>query len=1477
MKNKMVIKIFSLLAASALIMTQVSDCTVYAKEDAAIEEAANAAKEAAKKGKTVNAEEIEKTGETAGKIAQGEETGVISREADVTVTAQSKKETVAVSTADELAAVAAKCDIDNWSANKRIELQEDISLADYDFEPIQIFAGTFNGNGHTISGFHYKGSGYADGFFRYITQTGIVQDLTVTGIIEAENEKDCTGGICGVNGGWILNCTFRGRVEGKSETGGIAGENESSGTINSCSVYGSVTGYDRAGGMAGANYGMIRNCKNMAGINSDSSWLEDKDEAGLEWLLEEVSEKKLVSGTDIGGIAGYSKGIIANCTNTGVVGYEHNGYNIGGIVGRQSGQVASCSNNGSVYGRKDVGGIVGQMEPYISVEEAESISEAVQRLHNLVDQFLEDASDTQDTVSADFNVLRTHADLALSNADSIAGQTTEFIDKNVAAVNEVGNRVGYIMDRLPYVLEDVNKAVDKMNKAADDLKKVADALKSANKVGDETYDETKYVRLSLVSGVGGNVYADKAAPAEGEEVRLTITPDKGYKVSYIAATDAKKNNVALTEAESAYEGSNEYTFTMPAENVVVKAEFAAVNSGEAGNPEAAFVKYVGADAPSKKDEGNMANVSATSNKAGASGSAEMADKAGVPDATTAAGGKPGASNTAGMTEESGAANTADKEEVSDTSDTASAEDKPDASDMTSAEDKQGASDTTSAEDKPDAPDMTSAADKQGASDTTDTTEKSDTSDTTNMTDVSDTKIIIESNAGGKADYSISGTVVTLTLRPNSGYMVADAPAVTDGEGNQISTSKQGADSNVYTFNIDGVVQPVRVKITFVPNTASGAVSDSWSDLGKNIALLQTQMQNISNIMANINKLMEGKDIKDFTKEDAARLTEYMVELAGALSDAGAALSSVLGDLTTLSDIMPPYIEDALKKAGVEMNHLIEDLKSVFSYLDSAFGLLRSTILYLNGKFDIQFAKLGDGMHTSINGLFDELEAISSYAGRINNDLSAHSDILEADLHAINDQINTIFQLFVQRLEDVEDLYYEESGYEDVSDEDIDENSDGKVERSINSGIVKGDINVGGIAGSMAIDEEDPEGNAAGSVHYSFGSRYLTKCIIDRCKNDGNITAKKDGVGCIAGYMNLGIIANSEAYGSAESTDGEYVGGVSGESLALIKNCCSLASLKGSGYIGGIAGSGRKIQDCYSMALINAAAIRKGAIAGWIETGEDERLDYGDDIYGNFFVSNELRGIDEVSYAGIAEPVTYEEILRMDGITSQFRHLQLTFVADDNVVERMEVEYGKPLSEIEFPNAPYVEGSYGKWPEVTNMSMDGNITLRAEYYDNITTLSSAEALSSEDEAYDGASDKPYAYIDGIYTDDAVLNVSKEEKTAQETKSGIGKNAKSVIYGITVENGGLSGEAVSKVRIYNPYEKVKTVMEKVGESWEDISYKEYGRYIQVDMEGDAGTYCIISGDGNYGFIVWIAGAAAILLLAVIIIRRRSRALT
>ena len=74
------------------------------------------------------------------------------------------------------------------------------------------------------------------------------------------------------------------------------------------------------------------------------------------------------TATDIGGVVGINYTVILGCVNKGNVGYKNMGYNIGGIAGSQSGFVSECSNFAEVMGRKEVGGIVGHMEPHIVLE-----------------------------------------------------------------------------------------------------------------------------------------------------------------------------------------------------------------------------------------------------------------------------------------------------------------------------------------------------------------------------------------------------------------------------------------------------------------------------------------------------------------------------------------------------------------------------------------------------------------------------------------------------------------------------------------------------------------------------------------------------------------------------------------------------------------------------------------------------------------------------------------------------------------------------------------------------------------------------------------------------------------------------------------------------------------------------------------------------------------------------------------------------
>ena len=174
-------------------------------------------------------------------------------------------------------------------------------------------------------------------------------------------------------------------------------------------------------------------------------------------------------------------------------------------------------------------------------------------------------------------------------------------------------------------------------------------------------------------------------------------------------------------------------------------------------------------------------------------------------------------------------------------------------------------------------------------------------------------------------------------------------------------------------------------------------------------------------------------------------------------------------------------------------------------------------------------------------------------------------------------------------------------------------------------------------------------------------------------------------------MKHGVILDSEGYGSVESMEGDFAGGICGESLTVIRHCFALCSVSGNKNVGGIAGYGDTLKDCYAMADCSAKAGRKGAIAGQIVRYDTRRNEEETKVSGNYYVSDELCGIDNVSYAGMAEPVSYEALLATPQLPSAFRHLRVIFRIEDTYLGEQEVAFGESLSALQYPEIPEKEG------------------------------------------------------------------------------------------------------------------------------------------------------------------------------------------
>ena len=167
------------------------------------------------------------------------------------------------------------------------------------------YEGTFDGNGHTISGLNVTGDFQYAGLFGVVTG-GTIKNLTVAGNVSPSIIQCGAGGIVGraSDAAKIENCSNRCSVTGRNSSiiGGISGYNVDGAKIIDCYNVGTISGTfaQGAGGIAGHNAGTISNCYNVGTVSIPNS-------------------------TSVGEIVGNNYGAVENCyylntTNNNAVG-----------------------------------------------------------------------------------------------------------------------------------------------------------------------------------------------------------------------------------------------------------------------------------------------------------------------------------------------------------------------------------------------------------------------------------------------------------------------------------------------------------------------------------------------------------------------------------------------------------------------------------------------------------------------------------------------------------------------------------------------------------------------------------------------------------------------------------------------------------------------------------------------------------------------------------------------------------------------------------------------------------------------------------------------------------------------------------------------------------------------------------------------------------------------------------------------------
>ena len=386
---------------------------------------------------------------------------------------------IEISTEEDLRKLVENCVLDSWSRDKKVVLQNDIVLSMTGELSIPTFAGIFDGSGFTISNVKLTGDGSAVGLFRYVQEGAKVRNLTVTGEVSPSGSQDQVGGIVGVNYGSIENCKFTGNVIGNHSAGGIVGN----------------------------NHGILNNCSNNGNINTYSTEVTyDLEDITMDNLEQINSTSNVAAHTDTGGIAGISDGKIYYCSNSGAIGYQHVGYNTGGIVGRlHQGYLQNCTNTGYVQGRKDVGGIVGQMEPFLEIQ---YLSDKLKELDTETDKVLDMLDATQKDVSS-----------YSKQASGIA----KSISSNLKDANNAGSSLTGTAHDLWYIYnQELNGVSNDLKVLNDDLNKQAD--------NDKNNGNSHDVTISGNDIWNGNWGGDGDHDVSGGNITITVPDDtESYK------------------------------------------------------------------------------------------------------------------------------------------------------------------------------------------------------------------------------------------------------------------------------------------------------------------------------------------------------------------------------------------------------------------------------------------------------------------------------------------------------------------------------------------------------------------------------------------------------------------------------------------------------------------------------------------------------------------------------------------------------------------------------------------------------------------------------------------------------------------------------------------------------------------------------------------------------------------------------------
>lgn len=606
-------------------------------------------------------------------------------------------------------------------------------------------------------------------------------------------------------------------------------------------------------------------------------------------------------------------------------------------------------------------------------------------------------------------------------------------------------------------------------------------------------------------------------------------------------------------------------------------------------------------------------------------------------------------------------------------------------------------------------------------------------------------------------------------------------------------------------NVTGGINDVTSSLSELNSVISEKIkqNESLSEIAESAADATRSISDAVGVMSDAEKDLS------YNNEALRELLEETAAAAGTFSDTAESLAVDVSDSTAhineLMDAISGSVNDEDRKKAI--NEALDAI-SKFDIPDIDVNMLDDT--------DYQLARAIKGLNSDIsdilepylrisekfNDLLDKLEEWKEKINETKKELEELLKELDGEIQEVSDPSHTYLPVIGEEKKKTSGLFITAYAEEkdkttieklkdlDINDIDIPlkreicgyEREMALVEYCINRAEVSGLNDIGGISGGVGFETGiNSELNiGTDGKELSLNPSTAIKAVISACINSGGITAKNSISGGITGYSDIGKIKDCINSGKIMVTDGNYSGGISGYDLNEIMRCINIGDLQSQGDAGGIAGYGTNLMQTYSLTRIYSDGERLGAVAGTASGN----------IIHNYFLHEDIGGINNVNYNDKAQPVEKEEIAKDGEISSEMSGLEerywtassgdlympqlkaftentaesisdtlkaesaayalfrftANFVIDGVSVKSVKMDYGEILDEDEIPEIPKKNGEYGVWDNDTDQKIIRNTVFTAQYSKSTASLS-----------YGG--EPPIILVEGDFSPDSFLEVNE----------------------------------------------------------------------------------------------------------------------